>query len=265
MSLSVAAGAVIAAGIGAAVNSILQVTTNAQNKDLQETSWDKMSISQRVKELEANGLNKQLASGAAPNYSLQTSMKAPEINTGKIVDAMFGYADNKRKDTLAEQEAEKFAQEKKMWETQEEILKSQKEKAKYDALLSQYQSALLKHDFDIFKERGITSRDTGLAREISNLASLIQNFLDGKGISMSLDSIKEWLKKQEVKKEILDNLDSFDENNQEVSENYTNNKPVRTGKRQLVFNASDQAGAGHRAYEEAKRGGYSYNGANSRK
>lgn len=82
--LTEAAAALIAAGIGALTNIILQTGTNLQNKKLQEQSWDKMSISSRVKELEANGLNKQLASGSAPNYSLQTSMKAPEVNTGKL-------------------------------------------------------------------------------------------------------------------------------------------------------------------------------------
>lgn len=265
MALTEAAAAVIVAGIGAVVNAVLQVGTNAQNKKLQEMSWDKMSIGQRVKELEENGLNKQLASGSAPNYSLQTSMKAPEVNTGKIADALFGLADNRRKQDLMAIQNEEFKHQKSLWEAEKKIIESQKDKAKYEADLAKYQSFLLAHDYKIFKERGITSKDTGLAREISNLASMIQNFMNDKGLKMPLDSIKEWLKEQGVKQELLNSLNVVDENNSNVSRKFTNNGKVRSGKRQLVFNVDDIYGAAQRVYEQASRGGYKYNGSNSRK
>lgn len=128
-----------------------------------------------------------------------------------------------------------------------------------------YQSYLLAHDYNIFKERGITSKDTGLAREVSNFASMIQSFMNDKGLKMPLGSVKEWLKDQGVKKELLNSLNEVDENNSEVAKKYTNNGKVRSGKRQLVFNVNDIYGAAQRVYEQASRGGYKYNGSNSRK
>lgn len=80
-------GAAIGALGGAAANVISQLFTNKANRDLQRESWDRMSISSRVKELEANGLNKLYAAGSMPTYNLSTSMKSPEINTGAALNA----------------------------------------------------------------------------------------------------------------------------------------------------------------------------------
>ena len=99
MASSTAAGAgagvttgnpwVAAAGAvgGAVVNLFSQFFTNKANRDLQRESWDKMSISSRVKELEKNGLNKLYAAGSMPSYNLSTTMKAPEIDVGAALDA----------------------------------------------------------------------------------------------------------------------------------------------------------------------------------
>ena len=80
-------GAAAGALFGAASNVISQLFTNKANADLQRESWDRMSISSRVKELEANGLNKLFAAGSMPSYNLSTSMKAPEINPGAVLNA----------------------------------------------------------------------------------------------------------------------------------------------------------------------------------
>ena len=99
MASSTAAGAgagastgnpwVAAAGAvgGAAVNLFSQLFTNKANRDLQRESWDRMSISSRVKELEKNGLNKLYAAGSMPSYNLSTTMKAPEVSVGAALDA----------------------------------------------------------------------------------------------------------------------------------------------------------------------------------
>lgn len=80
-------GAAAGALVGAAGNVISQLFTNKANRDLQRESWDRMSISSRVKELEKNGLNKLFAAGSMPSYNLSTSMKAPEINPGAALNA----------------------------------------------------------------------------------------------------------------------------------------------------------------------------------
>ena len=80
-------GAAIGAGIGAVGNIVSQLFTNKANADLQRESWDKMSISSRVKELEANGLNKLAAISSMPSYSLSTTMKSPDVNVGAVIDA----------------------------------------------------------------------------------------------------------------------------------------------------------------------------------
>lgn len=72
---------------GATVNFFSQLFTNKANRDLQRESWDRMSISSRVKELEANGLNKLAAITSMPSYSLSTTMKSPDINVGAALDA----------------------------------------------------------------------------------------------------------------------------------------------------------------------------------
>lgn len=72
---------------GAAVNLFSQLFTNKANRDLQRESWDRMSISSRVKELEANGLNKLFAANSMPNYSLSTTMKSPQVDVGAAIDA----------------------------------------------------------------------------------------------------------------------------------------------------------------------------------
>lgn len=80
---------VVAGGalVGAVGNIFSQLFTNKANRDLQRESWDRMSISSRVKELEANGLNKLYAAGSMPSYNLSTSMKAPDINVGAALNA----------------------------------------------------------------------------------------------------------------------------------------------------------------------------------
>lgn len=80
-------GAAAGALIGAAGNVISQLFTNKANRDLQRESWDRMSISSRIKELEKNGLNKLFAAGSMPSYNLSTSMKSPDINVGAAINA----------------------------------------------------------------------------------------------------------------------------------------------------------------------------------
>lgn len=80
-------GSAIGAAAGAVGNIVSQLFTNKANADLQRESWDKMSISSRVKELEKNGLNKLYAAGSMPSYNLSTSMKSPDINVGAVLNA----------------------------------------------------------------------------------------------------------------------------------------------------------------------------------
>lgn len=80
-------GAAAGAIVGGLFNLGSQIATNLFNRDLQRESWDKMSISSRVKELEANGLNKLFAANSMPNYSLSTTMKAPQVDVGAALDA----------------------------------------------------------------------------------------------------------------------------------------------------------------------------------
>ena len=84
--------------------------SNKKNEDLQREAWEKQSISSRVKELQENGLNKQLATGMNPNYSLQAHMESPDLNLGKLADFMGAQSsrENIRQDTVNKQNQEIF-------------------------------------------------------------------------------------------------------------------------------------------------------------
>lgn len=79
----------LASAIGGFFSSIW---SNHKNESLQREAWNRQSITSRVAELEKNGLNKQLATGMNPNYSLSTSIKPPETDfsqsMGKALDAL---------------------------------------------------------------------------------------------------------------------------------------------------------------------------------
>lgn len=79
----------LASAIGGFFSSLW---SNKKNENLQREAWDRQSLTSRVAELEKNGLNKQLATGMNPNYSLSTSIKPPETDfsqsMGKALDAL---------------------------------------------------------------------------------------------------------------------------------------------------------------------------------
>ena len=79
----------LASAIGGFFSSLW---SNKKNENLQREAWDRQSITSRVAELEKNGLNKQLATGMNPNYSLSTSIKPPDTDfsqsMGKALDAL---------------------------------------------------------------------------------------------------------------------------------------------------------------------------------
>ena len=129
--------------------------SNKKNEDLQREAWDKQSISSRVKELQENGLNKQLATGMNPNYSLQAHMESPDLNLGKVADFLGSQSsrENIRQDT-------------KNKENQEHILESQADEAKARAEIAQ-------HDAKIFLDRPYASTDPSFLRNISGIKNLL--------------------------------------------------------------------------------------------
>lgn len=78
------------AGLGL-LNYFSQSSANKRNEALQRESWELNSYTHRVQEMLALGLNKQLATGANPNYSLQTSIKPQELKFDGVQKALQTY------------------------------------------------------------------------------------------------------------------------------------------------------------------------------
>ena len=68
-----------------------QSSANKKNEELQRESWELNSYTHRVQEMLALGLNKQLATGANPNYSLQANIKPQELKFDGIQKALQTY------------------------------------------------------------------------------------------------------------------------------------------------------------------------------
>lgn len=146
----------LGAYIVASMQTQAQKETNEQNVELQHEAWEKQSITNRVQELEANGLNKQLATGMNPNYSLQTAVQSPMSNLGNIFDYF--------KSVIG---SDYQIQQKKNAEIQNEILSADKSKAEAEALIAQ-------HDAEVITKReGVASNDPAMARLIPGIGDMI--------------------------------------------------------------------------------------------
>lgn len=147
--------------------------SNKKNEDLQREAWEKQSISHRVQELQENGLNKQLATGMNPNYSLQAHMESPDFNIGKLADFLGSQSsrENIRQDTVNKQ-------------NQEHILEANADEAKARAEIAQ-------HDAKIFLDRPYASTDPAFLRNISGIKNLILG--EDSGINSMSDAIDKGL------------------------------------------------------------------------
>lgn len=164
----------IGAVLVASMQSQSQKETNEQNVALQHEAWEQQSISHRVQELEANGLNKQLATGMNPNYSLQTAVQSPMANLGNIFDYF--------KDVVG---SDYQIQQKKNAEIQNEILQADKERAQAEADIK-------KHDAKVITGReGVASNDSQFLRNIPGFGDML--FGEGQ-TSMWLRSLGETIK-----------------------------------------------------------------------
>ena len=147
--------------------------SNKKNEDLQREAWEKQSISSRVQELQENGLNKQLATGMNPNYSLQAHMESPDLNLGKLADFVG-----------AQSSRENIRQDTKNKENQEHILESQADEAKARAEIA-------KHDAKIFLDRPYASTDPSFLRNISGIKNLLLG--EDSGINSFPDAVNKGL------------------------------------------------------------------------
>lgn len=149
------------------------IWSNKKNEALQREAWEKQSISHRVQELQENGLNKQLATGMNPNYSLQARMESPDLNLGKLADFMGAQSsrENIRQDTVNKQ-------------NQENILEANADEAKARAEIAQ-------HDAKIFLDRPYASTDPAFLRNISGIKNLLLG--DDSGINSFPDAVKKGL------------------------------------------------------------------------
>lgn len=153
---------------GAATNLFSQIFTNKANADLQRESWDRMSISSRVKELEKNGLNKLYAAGSMPSYNLSTSMKSPEVNVGAAIDA---YA--------AAKQIEQMDVNTQNLKIQNQILQNQYSSSTSQAIIDLINQKIAEGDYNIISGRqdwnirsndNQTLQDIGYALKSSGLA-----------------------------------------------------------------------------------------------
>lgn len=147
--------------------------SNKKNEDLQREAWEKQSISHRVQELQANGLNKQLATGMNPNYSLQAHMESPDLNLGKVADFIG-----------AQSSRENIRQETQNKEKQKELIEAQTDEAKARAEIAQ-------HDAKIFLDRPYASTDPAFLRNISGIKNLLLG--EDSGINSMADAIDKGL------------------------------------------------------------------------
>lgn len=130
--------------VGGITNAVGTAHTNQQQIDLQNQSWEKQSIPYRIAELEKAGLNKQLATGMNPNYSVSARLQTPDIGSaisvgpGKILDTLSAIAGSES----AIQQTKNAKQAYELGETNkliaEETLAQEREKTR-----------LLKHDIEI--------------------------------------------------------------------------------------------------------------------
>lgn len=80
--------------VGGITNAVGTANINQQQKDIMYESWEKQSIPYRMAELEKAGLNKQLATGMNPNYSVSARLETPDFGSaissgpGKILDTL---------------------------------------------------------------------------------------------------------------------------------------------------------------------------------
>lgn len=134
----------VASVVGGITNAIGTAHTNQQQIDLQNQSWDRQSIPYRMAELEKAGLNKQLATGMNPNYSVSARLQTPDFGSaissgpGKILDTLSAVAGSES----AIQHTKNAKQAYELGETNkliaEETLAQEREKTR-----------LLKHDIEI--------------------------------------------------------------------------------------------------------------------
>lgn len=149
------------------------IWSNKKNEQLQRESWDKQSIAHRVQELQQSGLNKQLATGMNPNYSLQARMESPDLNFGKVADFIGAQSarENIRQDTVNKL-------------NQQHILEANADEAKARAEIAQ-------HDAKIFLDRPYASTDPSFLRNLSGIKNLILG--EDSGINSVPDAIKKGL------------------------------------------------------------------------
>lgn len=188
-------GAAIGAGIGAVGNVVSQLFTNKANKDLQRESWDRMSISSRVKELEANGLNKLAAISSMPSYSLSTTMKSPDINVGAAIDA---YASAKQI-----QQMDINTQNLKL---QNDILKNNYSSSKSQAIIDLINQKIAEGDFDIIS-----------GRQSWNIRSNDNQNLQDIGYALKATGLAERGDKN-VMQRIIENLTGYDAKDARIKE-----------------------------------------------
>lgn len=134
----------IASVVGGITNAVGTAHTNKQQIDLQNQSWERQSIPYRMAELEKAGLNKQLATGMNPNYSVSARLQTPDFGSaiasgpGKILDTLSAIAGSES----AIQQTKNAKQAYELGETNkliaEETLAQEREKTR-----------LLKHDIEI--------------------------------------------------------------------------------------------------------------------
>lgn len=134
----------ITAIIGGITNAVGTAQTNQQQIDLQNQSWYRQSIPYRMAELEKAGLNKQLATGINPNYSVSARLQTPDIGSaisagpGKILDTLSSIAGSES----AIQQTKNAKQAYELGETNKLIAKETLEQERE-------KTRLLKHDIGI--------------------------------------------------------------------------------------------------------------------
>lgn len=131
------------------------IYSNKKNEQLQKEAWRKQSITSRMKEIQANGLNKQLATGMNPNYGLQTSFESPDVNLGRLADFV-GHQTERENIRQATENAKK----------QHEILVDNAREAKARANVAE-------HDSKIQTARPYASTDPSIVRSVSGMKDLI--------------------------------------------------------------------------------------------
>lgn len=163
--------ALLSAGVDLAMsglNYFSSLQTNKQNKEMQERAWELNSLEHRYKEYLKIGLNKQLLTGNTPNYTLSTSMKAPQFESNAIGKAL---------DTLQAL-------------NQLDMMQIQKQNAFWQNAHLREEVIRLAHDNDVYSTR------KNLAHDDSQLLKLIYGGRDVLGIPEKVNTLPElfrWL------------------------------------------------------------------------